>query len=49
MMADMHLDKSTEKKLLEEFEKVEKKMGEGTHEKYHHLVEQLEREYLKVK
>jgi hemerythrin-like domain-containing protein len=49
MMADMHLDAPTEKKLLEEFEKVEKRMGEGTHEKYHHLVEELRKKYLRGK
>jgi len=48
-MADMHLNKSTEKKLIEEFEKVEEKMGKGIHEKYHRLVEQLKKKYLKGK
>lgn len=46
MMADMHLDNDSEKKLLKEFDRVEKSMGEGIHEKYHHLAEELEREYL---
>lgn len=47
MMADMHLDEETEKQLLRDFDKVEEKMGKGTHEKYHNLVEQLEKEYFK--
>jgi len=46
MMADAHLDKSTEEDLIREFEKVEARMGEGVHERYHQLVEDLKEKYL---
>ncbi len=47
MMADMHLSDDEQKRLIKEFEKVEqKKIGKGVHEKYHHLVKELERVYL---
>ncbi len=48
MMADMHLGTQEQEELLREFERVEKeKIGEGVHEKYHKLVEELEQVYLK--
>ncbi len=45
MMADMHLDEDTEKQLLKDFDKVEKKMGADTHQRYHHLLERLVKKY----
>lgn len=45
-MADIHIDEKREEKLLEKFEKFEKEeMGEGVHEKYHKLVEEMEKNY----
>ncbi len=45
-MADVHIDEKGKVKLLEEFEKFEKeKMGEGVHEMYHELVEEMEKNY----
>ncbi|MCM8810596.1 MAG: hemerythrin domain-containing protein [Candidatus Omnitrophica bacterium] len=47
MIADMHLSEEKQKELIEKFEQVEeKKIGKGLHEKYHHLVEKLNRKYL---
>jgi hypothetical protein len=46
----MHISDKKQKQLSKEFEKVERKMGEGVHEKHHHLVEEveeLEKIYLK--
>ncbi len=47
MMADMHLSSAQQEKLIKEFDKVEEKMGEGVHEKYHKLAESLKEKYLK--
>jgi hemerythrin-like domain-containing protein len=41
-MADSILTENDNEKLLKEFEKVEKKMGKGVHEKYERLIEELE-------
>jgi hemerythrin-like domain-containing protein len=41
-MADSVLTENDNDKLLKEFEKVEKKMGKGVHEKYERLIEELE-------
>ena len=47
MMADMHLGTEEQEELLKEFERVEKEIiGEGVHEKYLKLVEQLEDIYM---
>ncbi len=47
VMADMHLSDKEQKRLIKEFEKIEEeKIGKGVHEKYHHLVEELEKIYL---
>jgi len=50
MIADMHLDSSEDKRLLEEFERVEKEViGEDRHKEFHHLVEKLELIYINNK
>ncbi|MCM8785907.1 MAG: hemerythrin domain-containing protein [Candidatus Omnitrophica bacterium] len=46
-MADIHIDEFEQKEIIEKFEKVEKKMGKGVHEKYHKLIENLAEKYLK--
>ena len=47
MMADQHLSEETQKKLLEDFEKVEvERIGVGTHEKFHKLLHHLKDVYL---
>uniref|UniRef100_A0A7V0Z461 Uncharacterized protein n=1 Tax=candidate division WOR-3 bacterium TaxID=2052148 RepID=A0A7V0Z461_UNCW3 len=46
VMADAHLDESTEEDLIREFEKVEGRMGKGVHERYHQLVKDLKEKYL---
>ncbi len=46
-IADAHLSEKVQEQLVEEFEKFElEKMGKGIHEKYHHLIEELEKIYL---
>ena len=48
MMADMHLSKERQEKLLEEFEKVEHEIiGAGRHEEFHQLLHNLEEVYIK--
>lgn len=48
-MADMHLTDEKQKELIDEFEKFEQeKMGAGTHEKFHHLLEELSKIYLEM-
>jgi hemerythrin-like domain-containing protein len=42
-MADMHLSEEQQKELLEKFEEVEKKIGEGVHHSFIELVENLEK------
>jgi hemerythrin-like domain-containing protein len=47
-MINMHLVDELQKEILDRFEKVEKEdVGEGVHHKYHHLVEELEKKFLK--
>ncbi len=47
VMADRHLSDKKQKELVEEFERVEReKIGKGVHEKYHDLVEELEKIYI---
>lgn len=48
MMADMHLDKKADEKLLKEFEKVERKiMGEVKRGEYRRFVENMEKTYVR--
>jgi hemerythrin-like domain-containing protein len=45
-IAEVHLDEKTQKNLSERFEKFEReRIGEGVHERYHKLVEELEKIY----
>jgi len=46
-MAEMHIDDESMKRLLEEFERVEKfEIGEEVHKRYHKLSENLRKKYL---
>jgi len=45
VMANRILSDSDQDELLEKFEAAEAAMGQGTHEKYLQLVEQLEKEW----
>lgn len=45
-IADFHIDAEGQKRLLEEFERVEKEdIGIGVHEKYHSIINELEQKY----
>lgn len=46
-MINMHLPEKLQADILKRFEKAEEEMGEGTHHKYHEMVEKLEEKYLK--
>ena len=47
MMADMHISEEVQKELLEKFQKVEEeKIGQGKHEEFHRLLEELKKTYL---
>lgn len=47
-MAEMHLSKEEEEKLLEEFERIEhERIGVGKHEELHELLHKLKKAYLK--
>lgn len=47
MIADMHLTKEDQNKLVKEFEKIEeKKVGKGKHEQFHKMLNQLKKAYL---
>ena len=49
-IADMHLDENQQKKLLKEFERIEREeIGEGKHEEYHCLLHALRDIYLTEK
>ncbi len=43
-MANQVFSQEDQQHLHQEFERVEKEMGAGVHEKYHHLVEELEKQ-----
>jgi hemerythrin-like domain-containing protein len=46
-MINMHLPEEIQRETTKKFEKVEKEeVGEGVHQKYHNLVEELEKKYL---
>ncbi len=48
VMADQKLSSSTQKEIMEEFERVEREeTGEGVHERYHELLHSLKDLYLK--
>jgi len=45
-MADMHLDKATQRELLKKFDLLEKeKIGPGKHEKFHQTLNKLKKVY----
>lgn len=45
-MAEAHLDKNKKKEIFEKFDEFEKNnIGEGIHETYHKLVEEMEKIY----
>jgi len=45
-MADSLINEQEQKKMLEDFERTEKEeIGEGVHERYHKMIEELERKY----
>ncbi len=46
-MADGHVAREEQERLLEEFEKVEERMGKGTHERYLGILERLKGIYLR--
>lgn len=47
MMAEMHVSPDTDKRLVEEFERVEEeKIGHGKHEEFHELLHRLRDTYL---
>ncbi|MCM8763778.1 MAG: hemerythrin domain-containing protein [Candidatus Omnitrophica bacterium] len=47
MIADMHLQESKQKELLQQFEKVEReRIGTGKHEEFHKLLHHLKKIYL---
>ena len=47
-MADMHLAEPTERRLLEEFDRMEREeIGQGRHEEFHELLGRLSRTYLR--
>jgi len=45
-MANLHLENEDQESLLARFEAKEKEMGEGVHERYRHVVEELEMQVL---
>ena len=47
MIADMHIPEEVQKELLEKFQKVEEeKIGQGKHEEFHRILEELKKIYL---
>lgn len=46
-MADLSLDSDMDNKLFQRFEEIEEKeMGEGTHEKYHEMIDEYSKKFL---
>lgn len=47
-MTDMVINREKDNDIFEKFEKIEKeKIGEGTHEKYHQMIDEYRKKYLK--